>query len=60
MELLDSARSAIMREAARLTAEGVDTAGFTGPFIDLQGAMEALDALDRESDRLSGLVGPVN
>ena len=60
MELLEAAGQALIREAADLTAAGVDTSKLTGPLIGMQEALGELQALDVEAKRMRGLVEPAN
>ena len=60
MELLEAAQQALVREAANLTAHGVDTSGLTGPVLGMQEALSELRALEVEANRMRGLVDPAN
>ena len=60
MELLEAAQQALIREAANLTANGVDTSGLTGPVLAMQEALSDLQALEVDANRMRVLVDPTN
>jgi hypothetical protein len=58
MGSIEEAVRILVKEAARLTAEGVDTSGLAEPIMKMQEAMGELGDLDCRANRIRGTVDP--